>query len=165
MKNYSEIRHLTPAQKLKILERDAFICVYCNEPAECVDHIVPYSYFQNDDEDNLIAACNRCNAIAGDKVFSSLAEKSTYIRKVLNTKHAQRKTKLSRSYCIDCEKPFKPRFDGSSTLLCKVCYAASKLEPWMRGHFRMLVSEGKTLQIAKLQTMGAFAMKRGKNEM
>jgi hypothetical protein len=39
-------------------------CVYCGEPADVLDHVVPRSRGGTDDPENLVAACNGCN---GDK--------------------------------------------------------------------------------------------------
>lgn len=51
--------------RCKILERDEWICQYCGAPAEHVDHIIPRRRGGSDDEDNLVAACARCNLSKG----------------------------------------------------------------------------------------------------
>lgn len=70
----------------KILKRDGYICGYCFERrATQVDHIVPVTYLQMNEESNLIACCEDCNRIAGNKVFDSIQEKREYIQGVLKT--------------------------------------------------------------------------------
>lgn len=55
--------HLSRWQKIryKILGRDNYRCAYCGAQAEHVDHIIPRCQGGSDDEDNLVAACARCN--------------------------------------------------------------------------------------------------------
>jgi 5-methylcytosine-specific restriction endonuclease McrA len=67
------------AQRLIVLARDGYTCVYCGQDANTVDHIVsikaggdPISL------DNMIACCKRCNSAKGSRsqaVF--LAKQST----------------------------------------------------------------------------------------
>lgn len=52
-------------QRYKILERDAFRCVYCGATAEEsrleVDHVIPRSKGGTDNPHNLVTACFDCN--------------------------------------------------------------------------------------------------------
>jgi 5-methylcytosine-specific restriction endonuclease McrA len=55
----------------KILERDNYICFYCDEPGDTVDHLTPtsrggklYSL------DNCVCACLKCNREKGDRLLS-----------------------------------------------------------------------------------------------
>jgi 5-methylcytosine-specific restriction endonuclease McrA len=67
------------AQRLIVLARDGYTCVYCGQDANTVDHIVsikaggdPISL------ENMIACCKRCNSAKGSRsqaVF--LAKQST----------------------------------------------------------------------------------------
>ena len=54
-------------QRLIVLRRDSYICAYCGEPANEVDHIQPRVLGGTDDLDNLVAACRRCNAMKGKR--------------------------------------------------------------------------------------------------
>ena len=54
-------------QRLIVLKRDCYICAYCGEPANEVDHIQPRVLGGTDDLDNLVAACRRCNAMKGKR--------------------------------------------------------------------------------------------------
>ena len=47
------------------LERDNYVCVYCGQHADTVDHIVARSKGGQDNLDNLVAACRRCNTLRG----------------------------------------------------------------------------------------------------
>ncbi len=53
-----------------ILGRDNYICVYCGEGADCVDHIIPLVKGGTNAEDNLAAACSHCNCSKGGKLIS-----------------------------------------------------------------------------------------------
>jgi 5-methylcytosine-specific restriction endonuclease McrA len=52
----------------KILNRDGFTCYYCGQEANTVDHIVPISKGGISVEDNMIAACTRCNSGKRDRI-------------------------------------------------------------------------------------------------
>jgi len=54
-------------QRLIVLRRDCYICAYCGEPANEVDHIQPRVLGGTDDLDNLVASCRRCNAMKGKR--------------------------------------------------------------------------------------------------
>ena len=48
-----------------VMERDKYTCVYCGNPAEEVDHVIPQHLGGHDYPSNLVAACKRCNYIKG----------------------------------------------------------------------------------------------------
>ena len=62
-----------------ILDRDLWICQYCGNPANEVDHLVPWTKYPDNDPQNLLACCTRCNSIAFNIDFRSLEEKRSYI--------------------------------------------------------------------------------------
>ena len=66
---------------LKVLRESSFMCIYCGGDATEVDHIIPYSYSQNNDEKNLVPACSTCNGLASNKIFDSLIEKIGFVQK------------------------------------------------------------------------------------
>jgi hypothetical protein len=112
-------RTLNSSREEKILERDGYMCVYCGGEADCVDHIIPWSWSRDDSEDNLVASCSLCNGIASNLIFSCLSDKYRYIHSKLKRR---RKPKLFRmAECTQCKRVFKPRFGGSTVLLCKEC--------------------------------------------
>jgi len=45
-----------------ILDRDNYVCHYCGGIADTVDHKKPVARGGSDSEDNLVAACRRCNS-------------------------------------------------------------------------------------------------------
>lgn len=106
-------------QRKRILDRDNYLCVYCFETAEQVDHVIPYTYKAINVDWNLVACCHRCNNIASNMVFSSFIEKYLYIKRVRESKHVSRKSK--RSICPDCGFQFIPLRNGATLLLCSDC--------------------------------------------
>jgi 5-methylcytosine-specific restriction endonuclease McrA len=57
--------------KQRILRRDQFICQYCGQEADTVDHVVPRRLGGLDNDENLVAACRRCNLAKGGRFFVS----------------------------------------------------------------------------------------------
>jgi len=57
--------------KQRILRRDGFICQYCGQEANTVDHVIPRRLNGNDSDDNLVASCRRCNLAKGGRFFVS----------------------------------------------------------------------------------------------
>jgi len=47
------------------LQKDNYICVYCGNVADTVDHVVSRSKGGTDALHNLVAACRRCNTLRG----------------------------------------------------------------------------------------------------
>ena len=104
----------------RILERDAFMCIYCGDDATGVDHIVPRSWAHNDRDDNLVACCSLCNSLASNKMFDTLQAKATYIRAARRRRH--RTPDLGPSVCVMCSKEFPPRDQQGSTIFyCAEC--------------------------------------------
>jgi transcription elongation factor Elf1 len=114
---------LTDKKRQEILERDGFTCIYCNETAECVDHIVPYSWIHDNSDDNLVASCNICNWLASNMVFSGLREKKAYImgRRKRSKKYTLKGIFKDYAFCGVCGVAYKPRAKGSTRLVCNKC--------------------------------------------
>ena len=54
--------------RLRVFERDEWQCRYCGETEDLTcDHIVPLVRGGTNDDENLAAACRRCNSSKGDK--------------------------------------------------------------------------------------------------
>ncbi len=51
-----------------MLIRDCYTCYYCGQEANSVDHIIPISKGGISNEDNMIAACLRCNSGKRDRI-------------------------------------------------------------------------------------------------
>ena len=54
-------------QRLRVLDRDGWVCVYCGAPAEHADHVIPKVRGGDDSLENLVAACKSCNLRKGKK--------------------------------------------------------------------------------------------------
>ena len=57
----------------EVLESCVGICFYCGDRADVVDHITPESRGGKSIKENLIAACNSCNLIKGNRTFHEWA--------------------------------------------------------------------------------------------
>lgn len=65
-------------QRIRVLKRDGYICAYCGQEADQVDHVIPRKAGGTHDMDNLVACCAKCNQLKSSKsegVF--LAQRST----------------------------------------------------------------------------------------
>jgi len=67
--------------RMKVLRETEFMCIYCGGDATEVDHIIPYSYSQDNRKINLVPACGECNRLVSDKVFDTFAEKILFIQR------------------------------------------------------------------------------------
>jgi 5-methylcytosine-specific restriction endonuclease McrA len=67
------------ATRREVLERDNDTCQYCENPATCVDHVLPRMRGGSDDLGNLRASCAHCNATAGGLVFESFDHKKEWL--------------------------------------------------------------------------------------
>ena len=52
--------------RTRILERDNYICYFCGEPGDTLEHLQPVSKGGKNTEDNCVCACARCNNEKGD---------------------------------------------------------------------------------------------------
>ena len=46
----------------RILRRDGYICQYCGQEADTVDHVIPRRLNGLDTDDNLVSSCRKCNS-------------------------------------------------------------------------------------------------------
>lgn len=54
------------AQRLIVLARDGYVCAYCGQDANTVDHIVSLKHGGDPIAlDNMVACCTRCNSRKG----------------------------------------------------------------------------------------------------
>lgn len=60
--------------RLKVLERDRYVCYWCGEPGETMDHVVPWSKGGRTTMDNCICACQECNGMRGDMPAAEFAQ-------------------------------------------------------------------------------------------
>lgn len=120
---------LSDALREDVLERDAFMCAYCDGFADTVDHIVPYAYCQTHDRDNLVAACMDCNLIASDKIFDSLIHKRAYIRMKRGKGKWPRKLRNRHGCCNECGEPFCEGSNGATRFVCAKCCVKLDIVP------------------------------------
>jgi len=80
----------------KCLDKQENRCFYCKEEFDSIitrngkplklklvwDHMVPYSYFQTNPDNNFVAACHVCNSIKSNKMFNTVEETIEFIVKV-----------------------------------------------------------------------------------
>lgn len=74
------------ALRRKVLKRDGWICRYCGEQACQADHVIPRSKGGPDTMKNLVAACPRCNKLAGGKYFKTFRAKKYWVHRQLGIK-------------------------------------------------------------------------------
>lgn len=70
---------VSQSQSYRIMTRDRWTCQYCGDHATEIDHVVPWSYIENNKDSNLVASCGPCNRKASNKGFDSFEEKKRYI--------------------------------------------------------------------------------------
>ena len=61
-----------PVTRRSVLRRDGGICVYCSEPADTIDHVIPRSRGGTHEWSNVVAACKRDNLVKADQLLSEL---------------------------------------------------------------------------------------------
>jgi 5-methylcytosine-specific restriction endonuclease McrA len=61
-----------PVTRRSVLRRDGGLCVYCSEPADTIDHVIPRSRGGTHDWSNVVAACKRDNLTKADQLLSEL---------------------------------------------------------------------------------------------
>lgn len=71
------------------------LCVYCGEPANSNDHVIPWCYFQFAWKRRhgktigwTVRACTDCNVRLGSKFFTTVYERREYIHRKLSAKLA-----------------------------------------------------------------------------
>lgn len=63
----------------KVLRRDNYICQYCGDLGNTVDHIIPWNFRHDNSLANLVACCSKCNSKASDLVFKDFFHKKLYL--------------------------------------------------------------------------------------
>ena len=64
-----------PVTRRGVLRRDMNRCGYCGVHATTIDHIQPKSRGGDDSWDNLVACCQKCNNIKGNRTLSEMGWK------------------------------------------------------------------------------------------
>ena len=62
----------------RILQRDGYVCYYCGQDADQVDHVIPISQAPElvVSADNSVACCKRCNTSKGNRPQAAFLAKS-----------------------------------------------------------------------------------------
>ena len=77
--NHKYTRHYT---------NEGYYCFYCNDPAECLDHVPPLSLIDNMPYKErkrfgipaaLVPCCDECNRILGDRVLVNVEDRLLYL--------------------------------------------------------------------------------------
>lgn len=101
----------------QLIDTYGYLCFYCRKSiATTIDHVVPYSWDEDNSIENLVPACALCNSIAGDKIFESVEHKRQY---VLNRKNRKGNRQV---LCTNCFLPYGYRTMSPSLFLCAECY-------------------------------------------
>jgi len=101
----------------ELVERYGNLCFYCRkEIATSIDHVVPYSWDEDNSIENLVPACALCNSLASNKLFDTVVQKRAYIMK------QREKYKNRRAICTECLLPYTYRTHSPSLFLCAECY-------------------------------------------
>jgi len=61
-----------PVTRRSVLRRDGGLCVYCSQPADTIDHVIPRSRGGTHDWSNVVAACKRDNLAKADQLLDEL---------------------------------------------------------------------------------------------
>lgn len=70
------------------------VCTYCGQPADTIDHTIPYSWFRTTGSDRrkaeavgfLTYACRECNGLLGSRIFPTFQERVAYVNRRLRKK-------------------------------------------------------------------------------
>lgn len=74
-------RTIPAAVRAFVMERDNHVCRYCGTTEHLtLDHVVPWIQGGDHDPQNLVAACQTDNSIAGDRLFRTLNDRIAYVR-------------------------------------------------------------------------------------
>jgi hypothetical protein len=109
--------------RAEVFARDGDYCVYCDYPADVIDHVIPYCYGGTDDTTNLVASCRVCNSILSGRMFDTFADKQRWIRDHYGPDlHIRWEIHVKRlCLCAECRRIFRPHVDGATNVLCPRC--------------------------------------------
>ena len=72
------------------------ICTYCGEPADTIDHTIPYSIFHDEEISGhrknfsvgfMTYCCRECNNLLGNRMFYTFQERCKYVNTRLRNKY------------------------------------------------------------------------------
>lgn len=67
-------------------------CTYCGEPADTIEHLIPWSFISKPYEKRKLKgfctyACRECNELGGNKLFLTFEERLKYVTKRIEKKY------------------------------------------------------------------------------
>lgn len=86
-KRFKKRYHISKYKKMLVLERDNYLCVYCNRKVGFgiltyeIDHFDPYNYNQNNNLDNLLTSCTKCNRHKYGQIFDTIEQAQDFLYK------------------------------------------------------------------------------------
>jgi len=102
--------------RIKVLKRDNYICHYCGEYGDTVDHVIPKSKGGEDTEENLVCSCFECNQLKMDlneeefkKIVNTFKQKKKIKQQTITT--IKSKNKSNKKVIIE-EKPQLSKLDS-----------------------------------------------------
>jgi 5-methylcytosine-specific restriction endonuclease McrA len=70
MGNPERLWKMPPVNRREVLRRDHHACQYCGSPKKLtLDHVIPRSKGGLHTWDNVVAACEKCNSVKGDRLL------------------------------------------------------------------------------------------------
>lgn len=73
-----------------------YICTYCGEPADTIDHTIPYSFFRDTKRNKqrrgesigfMTYCCRECNRILGDRLFYTFQDRAKFVNTKLRNRY------------------------------------------------------------------------------
>jgi hypothetical protein len=93
-------------------------CSYCmEEPAQTIDHVIPWSHSYCDEIWNLRPCCLWCNLHASDKYFETFEDKQQFLR----DKRRNGRSNSTRTVCTTCLLPYQRPHMTTSMFECPEC--------------------------------------------
>ena len=65
-------RSRVPLTRGALMRRDNYLCAYCGQRAETIDHVIPRSRGGSHSWENCVASCMRCNHRKADRLVEEL---------------------------------------------------------------------------------------------
>lgn len=73
-----------------------YVCAYCGEPANTLDHVIPWSFLEFRERKHAgkapglrVWSCSGCNGILGSKMFPSFLDRCSHVSCRLRKKYAK----------------------------------------------------------------------------
>lgn len=134
---------MTTRKKLLKLSDLPFICMYCGDPADQREHVIPYSY--SGDNTAIVWSCRECNLLASDYLFETIEDKGRFINERLKAKYE--KILNIPQWCDDELE----ELDGN--MKCNVL-GMIEVQKWIRKRINWKVNPSVLVVLKYLQSRG-----------